>query len=325
MVDAQPPDWLEEATGRTLVVLGADGFIGSWVARLALLAGARVVGLCVKSPWRLTGVTDERLRLEPVPGGRWWEPAQLNVIARVLPGADAFVHLGYEPPAGGLDPAARAEHEHAVNAAAAARIVPVAGAAGARIVFASSADVYGPWHDEPVDESTPPAPATPYAEAKLAAERLVLESPGARCLRIATVFGPGELGPRAIPSFAAALARGEPATLHGDGADLRDYVGVAEVAAAVVNATSPETQGPALLNLGSGTGRTTRSVLEVVAAALAVEPVALSVPSTRAPSRLVVDAAAARTALGFAADPDFAAAVQREARWLLEQRERWPS
>ena len=230
MVDAQPPDWLEEATGRTLVVLGADGFIGSWVARLALLARARVVGLCVKSPWRLTGVTDERLRLEPVPGGRWWEPAQLNVIARVLPGADAFVHLGYEPPAGGLDPAARAEHEHAVNAAAAARIVPVAGAAGARIVFASSADVYGPWHDEPVDESTPPAPATPYAEAKLAAERLVLESPGARCLRIATVFGPGELGPRAIPSFASALARGEPATLHGDGADLRDYVGVAEVA-----------------------------------------------------------------------------------------------
>ena len=325
MVDAQPPDWLEEATGRTLVVLGADGFIGSWVARLALLAGARVVGLCVKSPWRLTGVTDERLRLEPVPGGRWWEPAQLNVIARVLPGADAFVHLGYEPPAGGLDPAARAEHEHAVNVAAAARIVPVAGAAGARIVFASSADVYGPWHDEPVDESTPPAPATPYAEAKLAAERLVLESPGARCLRIATVFGPGELGPRAIPSFASALARGEPATLHGDGADLRDYVGVAEVAAAVVNATSPEVQGPALLNLGSGAGRTTRSVLEVVAAALAVEPVARSVPSTRAPSRLVVDAAVARTALGFAADPDFAAAVQREARWLLEQRERWPS
>jgi nucleoside-diphosphate-sugar epimerase len=139
------------------------------------------------------------------------------------------------------------------------------------------------------------------------------------------VFGPGELGPRAIPSFASALARGEPATLHGDGADLRDYVGVAEVAAAVVNATSPEVQGPALLNLGSGAGRTTRSVLEVVAAALAVEPVALSVPSTRAPSRLVVDAAAARTALGFAADPDFAAAVQREARWLLEQRERWPS
>jgi len=324
LVAAQLPDWLEPASGRTLVVLGADGFIGSWVVRLALAAGARVVGLCVKSPWRLTGAAGERLRLRAVAGGRWWEPGWIDALGGVLRGADAFVHLAYEPPASGLDAAGCAEHEHAVNAAAAARIARAAAGAGARIVFASSADVYGSWHDEPVGESTPPAPATPYAAAKLAAERCVLASPGAYCLRIATVFGPGELGPRAIPAFCRALARGELATLHGDGGDLRDYVGVAEVAAAIVNATaSPD--GPALLNLGSGSGRTTRSVLETVAAALGAAPAARSVPGARAPSRLVVDAGAARAALGFAADPDFAAAVRREVRWLLDHRTRWPS
>ena len=234
------------------------------------------------------------------------------------------MHLGYEPPAAGLDAAARAEHEHTVNAAPAARLARTAADAGARIVFASSADVYGPWHDEPVGESAAPAPATPYATAKLAAERFVLASPGARCLRIATVFGPGELGPRAIPAFCRALARGELATVHGDGGDLRDYVGVAEVAAAIVNATASR-DGPALLNLGSGSGRTTRSVLETVAQALGVAPAARSMVSARSPSRLVVDAGAARAALGFAADPDFAAAVRREVRWLLEHRTRWPS
>ncbi|MDP2710655.1 MAG: NAD(P)-dependent oxidoreductase [Solirubrobacteraceae bacterium] len=317
-----PPDWLAGAGGRTLVVLGADGFIGSWVVRLALHAGAHVVGLCVKQPWRLADLPGERLALEAVPGGRWWEPAQLDVLARVLPGATALVHLGYEPPPAGAD---RGAHERAVNVAAAGRVARVAAAAGARIVFASSADVYGPWHDDPVDESVPARPATPYAEAKLAAESLVLAAPDACCLRIATVFGPGELGPRAIPAFVRALADARPATLHGDGADVRDYVGVAEVAAAIVNATDERVDPPPLLNLGSGVGRSTRAILETVAGALGAEPAASSVESGRAPSRLVVDAGAARRLLGFAADPGFADAVAREARWMLGERDRWPA
>lgn len=320
---APTPGWLQPADGRTLVVLGADGFIGSWVVRLALAAGARVVGLCVKQPWRLAGVADDRLRLESLPGGRWWATDQIDSIARLLPGATALVHLGYEPPSAQLDRAARIEHEQTVNARAAGLVARVAAVAGARVLFASSADVYGPWHEQAVDEHARPAPATPYADAKLAAEQRILAFPDACCLRIATVFGPGELGPRAIPSFVRALARGRAATLHGDGSDVRDYVGVVEVAAAIVNATAPQRALPSVLNLGSGVGRTTSFVLETVAAALGVEPSADRVASTRAPSRLVVDARAARDALSFAADPGFGEAVAREADWLLRERERW--
>ena len=41
--------------------------------------------------------------------------------------------------------------------------------AAGTVVFASTADVYGPWHEDAVTENTPPEPATAYAEAKLEA------------------------------------------------------------------------------------------------------------------------------------------------------------
>lgn len=327
MVAGAAQGWLGSGWGRTLVVLGADGFIGSWVVRLGLVSGARVVGLCVKQPWRLEGVVDDdRLVLEAVPAGRWWEPAYRRELHGHLRTAAALVHLGYEPPPVGLDVAARHQHEQTVNAAGAAHVAATAAAASVTVVLASSADVYGPWHERPVDERTPPAPATPYAEAKLAAEQMTFgaRAPIAICLRIATVFGPGELGPRAIPSFVRALADGRPAQVHGDGADVRDYVAVTDVAAGLVNAALSPGPGARVLTLGSGVGRTTTEVLGAVAAVLGIAPRAQHVPATRPPSRLVVSGSAAHRALGFTADPAFDDGIAREAGWLLAHRERWP-
>jgi UDP-glucose 4-epimerase len=201
----------------------------------------------------------------------------------------------------------RLTHELEVNTAGAER---VAAAAPGRVVFASSADVYGPWHDDPVSEDVPAAPATPYAVAKLEAERRL----DAVSLRIATVFGPGENGPRAIPSFVRALRAGERPVVHGDGEDLRDYVHVVDVAAALLNAIVAEPAG--VLNVGSGTGRTTLEILEAVCRACGREPDAEHVPATRPSSRLVLDSARARDALGFLPTADFDAALAEEVRWL---------
>ena len=127
-------------------------------------------------------------------------------------------------------------------------------------MFTSSADVYGPWHEEPVTERTAPEPQTPYAEAKLEAERRLAEAAGSRSvvsLRLATVYGPGEDGPRAIPSFINAFLSDEVPVLHGGGRDVRDYVHVEQVAAAILNACTRPSP-PATINIGSGVGRSTR-------------------------------------------------------------------
>jgi nucleoside-diphosphate-sugar epimerase len=308
---ADPP-WRLDASGRTVAILGADGFIGSHLTRAFVAAGGTVLGHCSARPWRLTGVECDRLSLSR--NYQWWSPRGLVEIRELLTEADAVVLLLYRA----ADGRSRPNHELAVNAATAGRVATLAAATGTRVVFASSADVYGAWHDEPVAEGTQPRPATAYAHAKLEAERLIAAECGARghvCLRIGTVFGPGEDGPRAIPAFARALSRGVPAVVHGDGTDVRDYVHVSDVAAATLNAALAD-DPPPVVNVGSGVGRTTLEVLQEVARAVGAAPLVRHEPSTRLPSRLVLDVGLARRALGVEPRLDFAALVAGEAGWL---------
>ena len=164
------------------------------------------------------------------------------------------------------------------------------------MVFTSSADVYGPWRDEPVDERAEPAAVSPYAVAKLEAERRLgdlLGPNGLTVLRLATVFGPGEHKLRAIPAFIRALLDGEEPVLHREGTDVRDYVHVEDVAAAIVNACLRPTEVPAI-NVGSGVGRSTRDVLDAVARVMGTRAAADSGPSLRPRSRLILDCGLAR-------------------------------
>lgn len=281
--------------------MGAEGFIGSHVVACALAAGASVRAVCLRDPWRLTGIGADRLvRLER--GDAW-------------PGTtDGVVLLAYEPPPSGTS---KLEHERAVNLAAALADAQRARELGARVVFASSADVYGPWHDEPVSERTPPAPATPYAQAKLEAEHALGEL--AVSLRLSTVYGPSEHEARAVPAFIRALAAEREAVVHGDGSDVRDYVYVGDVAAAIVVSALEPAPGEPVLNIGSGMGRSTLDVLEAVADALGAEPRARFEPGTRPPFRLALDCTLAAETLGYASREDFTRALAEEAAWLTAQ------
>ena len=295
------PTWLPDCTGTRIAVVGADGFIGSHVVCAALGAGAAVTAVCVRDPWRLEGIEHDRVELVHRSEWRSFEPR-----------ADAVALLAYEPPAS-YDEAEWRSHELEVNAAGA---LEVARRSRGRLVFASSADVYGPWHEEPVAESAPAAPATPYAEAKLAVEEgLRSQDSDHVSLRLGTVYGPSEHSARAIPSFISAVAEGREAVVHGDGSDVRDYVFVGDVAAAVVACCVRRVEHT-VLNIGSGTGRSTLEVLRAVARVQRAEPRIRFEPSVRKPSRLVLQPRRAHDELGFAPRQDFEVALAEEAEWL---------
>jgi nucleoside-diphosphate-sugar epimerase len=282
-----------------------------------------VTAVCVKEPWRLRDVAQgSRLTIHEGVARRWWEADFLPTLAELLEGADALVLLAYEP-AGATGERERLQHELDVNAAGARRIAETAFENGLSVVFASSADVYGPKHDRPVSELEAPRPVSAYGRAKLEAERLIAAAGGPRfaALRIATVFGPGENGPRAIPAFVRAFHAHRSPVVHGDGSDVRDYVHVGDVAAAVVNASLlvRETRGEELvLNVGSGRGRTTTDVLAAVAETMGVVPSARYEPSTRPPSRLVLDMTRAVDVLGIRPRDDFQTALGEEVAWLRD-------
>jgi UDP-glucose 4-epimerase len=108
----------------------------------------------------------------------------------------------------------------------------------------------------PKTESLPPAPASPYAESKLAGEKLCAESAlPAVALRFFNVYGPRQ-DPQgsyaaAVPRFFQAAQAGSPLTIHGDGLQTRDFVYVGDVAAALSHvAFRPELRG--VLNVATG-------------------------------------------------------------------------
>ena len=106
-----------------------------------------------------------------------------------------------------------------------------------RYLLVSSAVVCGPARTTPYAPDEPPAPATPYAEAKRAAEALALARPGSRVLRLAALFGPGHepITPWGRdPELANRLRAGEPLPVP-DGARVQPWF-AADHGAAVVDA-----------------------------------------------------------------------------------------
>ena len=294
-------DWVKPASGERLVVLGADGFIGRSVVRLAVGSGASVAAL--------------------MPDDRWCDGAGRHALERALIGADALALLAYEPPP--ENGRSVLDHELEVNARGARCVAEIAGEHGVRTVFASSAEVYGDWCDRPVREDDVPSPSRPYAVAKLEAERLVGEAADrhgvtATCLRISTVFGPGENRPRAIPAFIRAHMRREPPVVHGDGSDVHDYVFVDDVAGAILNACRPDSAAERVVNVGSGVGRSTLDVLRTVNKVMGAGLPARHEPSPRPATRLVLDPARAERQLAFRPRMDFEAALADEVAWLSE-------
>ncbi|MEO5920572.1 MAG: UDP-glucose 4-epimerase GalE [Pseudolysinimonas sp.] len=154
-----------------------------------------------------------------------------------------------------------------------------------RIVFSSSAAVYGTPDVDLVTEQTPKAPQSPYGESKLIGEWLLRDqevAAGLRhtSLRYFNVVGSGyrdvfDTSPHNLfPLVFDALVEGRTPTIFGDdyptpdGTNVRDYVHVADIAAAHVAAARRLDAGEtieAAYNLGSGDGLSVRQIMDAVA------------------------------------------------------------
>ena len=147
-----------------------------------------------------------------------------------------------------------------VNVLGALNVLRAAVAAGARrIIYASSAAVYGDPERLPVSEADPTRPISEYGASKLAFEHY-LRAHAARglieyaVLRYGNVYGPRQRGDgeaAVVATFTRRMIAGEPVTIFGDGTKTRDYVYVGDV----VEATMRAAAGPSGVVANVGWGR----------------------------------------------------------------------
>ena len=142
----------------------------------------------------------------------------------------------------------------------------LAAARGCPLLFMSSAEVYGlvPDGEQPIPESRPVAPRTPYALTKAAAERLALAA-GATVVRSFNLIGAGQAASFALPNFAAqlvAISRGaEPVLRVGNLSARRDFIHVDDAIAALVRLTTCPRSGE-VFNLASGEDHSIAELLD---------------------------------------------------------------
>lgn len=121
-----------------------------------------------------------------------------------------------------------------------------------QFIFASSSSIYGNQKKVPFSESDQLGkPVSPYAETKLAAEKLCRESGLAvTILRFFTVYGPAGRPDMAPYLFTKAILGNQPITRYGDGSAKRDYTFIDDIISGIM-ATIARPQPGEIINLGN--------------------------------------------------------------------------
>jgi len=192
-----------------------------------------------------------------------------------------------------------------------------------RVVYSSSAGIFGELKTLPIAEDHPQDPDSPYGVSKLAAEKMCLaynKLYGMQnvCLRYFNVYGPHQRYDaygNVIPIFAHRILRGEPLTIYGDGEQTRDFINVRDVAQANFRAAQSQARG--VFNLGSGTRVTINALAHMIQAAARCE-----VGVQHAPPRVgdvrhsLAEISAASMAFGFAPDVGMEEGLREYMAWI---------
>ncbi len=316
-----------------VLVTGGAGYIGSIVALRLVESGDAVTVLDDLS----TGHRDA------VPAGAAFVLGRVHDAAELLAGRrfDAVVHLAASSlVAESVANPAKYEENNVVGSRR--LVAALAGLGADRLVFSSSAAVYGEPDEVPITEDAPARPVNPYGASKLAVDGLLAEQAslgllGAVSLRYFNVAGAyGGLGERHDPeshlvpiALEAALGLRPGLAIYGDdyptrdGTCVRDYIHVADLAAAHLAALERAVPGRhRVYNLGNGTGFTVREVLSAVEAVTA-RSLEVTIGPRRAgdPAVLVASSARAASELGWVPErPEIATMIADAWRVLLARR-----
>jgi UDP-glucose 4-epimerase len=308
------------------LVTGGGGFIGSNVVRALLARGDDVRVLDNFSTGSRANLAGLEHDVQLVEG----DLRSYERVHAAVRGAEVVFHQGALPsvPRSVQDPLTTT----AVNIEGTLNVLLAARDEGVRrIVNASSSSVYGNTGALPRVETQAPDPISPYAVAKLAAERFCTSFTRVYGMEIVSLRYFNVFGPRqdptsqyaaVVPRFIRAVAAGEPVTIYGDGEQSRDFTFVDNVVGANLLAADAPGVGGEILNIATGSSVTVNALADAIGALLA-KPVAKAYePARKADVRASwADVAEAKRLLGFEPQIDFDDGLRRTADYLLGRKD----
>ena len=300
---------------RTILVTGANGFIGRHVCRTAALRGDRVIGVGLGEwageTWRDWGLTA-------------WHELEVTTanLAASSPTPDVVVHC-----AGGASVPFSIEHPAEDFRSTVITTLEVLEylrtcAPNAALVYPSSGAVYGRATATPIGEESGLAPISPYGFHKMITEDLCRsygQSFGIRTaiVRIFSAYGT-ELRKQLLWDACRKADLGD-AHFAGTGRETRDWVHVEDVARLLLIAADHADTGAVTVNCATGQDVAVESILAVLFEALGtgLRPEFTGSRRSGDPERVAGDPARAGT-WGWAPDRSWQEGVREYARWFRE-------
>ena len=242
-------DW----SGRSVLVTGGEGFIGSHLVERLLREGARVRALIHYTPSGRLGWLDGRDGDVEIHAG---DVRDAGRVLQASQGVEVVFHLAaligipysYEAP----ESYVQTNVVGTYNVLSACRQVGVE-----RMVQTSTSEVYGTARYVPIDESHPLQPQSPYSASKIGADMLALSFHHSFGLPVAVVrpfntYGPRQSTRAVIPTILAQLYGGAEQLHLGATSPTRDFNFVEDTVAGFMAVAAAEQTVGEVTNVGSG-------------------------------------------------------------------------
>jgi nucleoside-diphosphate-sugar epimerase len=306
------------------LVTGGAGFIGSNTVDELVRRGHDVVVLDDLSSGKSENLAGVKADIEFMHDSI----TDLDKVRQACLGVDYVIHLAARPsvPRSVKDPLTtnRINVDGTLNVLVAARDANVK-----RVVFAGSSSVYGETPVLPKREIIPPVPISPYGLSKLMGEmygQVFQRVYGLEfvSLRYFNVFGPrqdpGSPYSGVLSLFNAAVLRGTPATVYGDGEQSRDFTYVANVVQANLLACEARAAAGLAMNVGTGNRYTLNQTLALLEGISSRAALAKYQPPRAGDIRdSQADISLAREVLGYNPGIGFEEGLSRTWEWFLQQ------
>jgi UDP-glucuronate decarboxylase len=277
---------------KRILVTGGAGFLGSHLCERLLQQGHEVV--CLDNFF-----TAQRRNVEHLLDDHRFELVRHDVTEPVVIEVDEIFHLAC--PASPVHYQRNPVRTIATAVQGTANMLDMAREVRARIMIASTSEVYGDPKEHPQVETywghvNPIGPRACYDEGKRCAEALTVSYARqygvvARVARIFNTYGPRmhENDGRVVSNFVLQALRGEPITIYGEGTQTRSFCYVSDLIEGFLRLMAlPEDPGP--VNLGNPRESTIRELAELVLqfveskSKLVLEPLPIDDPTQRCPN-----------------------------------------